>query len=244
MKAKLEEQYGISIASCIITLWAISTTLLLSLNGLEVSLWWLPFAVGLQTFLYTGLFITAHDAMHGLVYRHNLKLNHLIGQLCLLLYGLLSYEDLLNKHQLHHRYPATEKDPDFHNHQHKNFFCWYLYFMKNYWNWFQILGLATIFHISNYCLHISQVNLIVFWILPSLLSSIQLFYFGTFLTHREPTEGYNSPHRAQSNPLPILLSFITCYHFGYHQEHHQYPNVPWWQLPKVYKDCLAGLLVE
>ncbi|WP_208766779.1 fatty acid desaturase [Nostoc flagelliforme] len=24
---------------------------------------------------------------------------------------------------------------------------------------------------------------------------------------------------------------MSCYHFGYHQEHHEYPDVPWWKLP-------------
>ncbi|MBD3338449.1 MAG: beta-carotene ketolase, partial [Candidatus Lokiarchaeota archaeon] len=22
-------------------------------------------------------------------------------------------------------------------------------------------------------------------------------------------------------------------HFGYHWEHHEYPNIPWWRLPAV-----------
>lgn len=28
-----------------------------------------------------------------------------------------------------------------------------------------------------------------------------------------------------------LLSFLTCYHFDYHWEHHRWPYAPWWQLP-------------
>jgi fatty acid desaturase len=23
---------------------------------------------------------------------------------------------------------------------------------------------------------------------------------------------------------------LTCYFFGYHLEHHQYPTLPWWRL--------------
>nr|MBA2748547.1 fatty acid desaturase [Tatlockia sp.] len=42
-------------------------------------------------------------------------------------------------------------------------------------------------------------------------------------------------HCAQTNPLPTWLSFITCYHFGYHYEHHEHPDVPWWGLPKVFQ---------
>lgn len=28
-----------------------------------------------------------------------------------------------------------------------------------------------------------------------------------------------------------LLSFLTCYHFDLHWEHHRWPYAPWWQLP-------------
>jgi beta-carotene/zeaxanthin 4-ketolase len=64
---------------------------------------------------------------------------------------------------------------------------------------------------------------------------LQLFYFGTFLTHREPTEGYTNPHRTTSNHFSHFWSFITCYHFGYHKEHHEYPQLPWWKLPEIYQ---------
>ena len=44
---------------------------------------------------------------------------------------------------------------------------------------------------------------------------------------------YDNPHRARSNGYPPWLSFLTCYHFGYHFEHHEYPYVPWWGLSSV-----------
>ena len=53
--------------------------------------------------------------------------------------------------------------------------------------------------------------------------------------NRMPAAGYNNSHRAQSNAYSTLCSFITCYHFGYHWEHHEYPCVPWWQLPTIRK---------
>ncbi|MFB2979106.1 fatty acid desaturase [Microseira sp. BLCC-F43] len=53
--------------------------------------------------------------------------------------------------------------------------------------------------------------------------------------------GYTNPHRCQSNSLSTFWSFITCYHFGYHEEHHEYPEVPWWQLPIIRKRRIADL---
>lgn len=225
---------SIAIAFIIIGLWAINLIFLLSIDVANTQVFWVVLAVLLQTFLYTGLFITAHDAMHGVVFFKNLKVNHLIGSVAVSLYGLFSYKDLLQKHWLHHRYPASDLDPDFHNSQHKNFLCWYFRFMKSYFSWAQLVGLIFIFKSLNYLLHISESNLTLFWVLPSILSSLQLFYFGTYLTHQEPKGGYNNPHRSHTTSFPVFFSFITCYHFGYHKEHHEYPRVPWWQLPEVY----------
>ena len=106
--------------------------------------------------------------------------------------------------------------------------------MVGYWSWTRLICLIIVFEIISYTIHIPEKNLTLFWIIPSILSSVQLFYFGTFLPHREPEGGYKNTHCAETNPLPTFWSFITCYHFGYHEEHHEHPNVPWWKLPEVY----------
>ncbi|HAX76402.1 MAG TPA: beta-carotene ketolase [Cyanobacteria bacterium UBA11372] len=228
-----ESNKGIAIAVSIISLWAISLIFLLNLDLDQIPIIWLGVGLVLQTFLYTGLFITAHDAMHGVVYPKNPTINNFVGTVALLVYGLFSYKELLKKHHLHHRFPSSEKDPDFHDLKHKDFFSWYLYFMKNYWSWTRLMGLGLIFIILHFALQIPIANMALFWIIPSILSSVQLFYFGTFLTHQEPEDGYTNPHRAESTSFPVFWSFITCYHFGYHEEHHEYPNLPWWKLPEV-----------
>jgi beta-carotene ketolase (CrtW type) len=95
--------------------------------------------------------------------------------------------------------------------------------------------LCASFSLIGYGLHVAPINLALFALFPSILSSLQLFYFGTFLPHREPKIGYHYPHRSQSHNLPSFWSFMACYHFGYHQEHHEHPDVPWWQLPEIYR---------
>ncbi len=171
--------------------------------------------------------------MHGVIVPANRKFNDAIGTIVVLLYALFYYKNLVTKHWDHHKYPASEKDPDFHDGVHKNFFQWYFHFIKNYISWKQILGIAIIFNLLFHLFHIPIPNLILFWVIPSLLSTLQLFYFGTVLTHRETEDGYKDKHRARSVSLPVFLSFVTCYHFGgYHWEHHAYPNIAWWRLPK------------
>lgn len=225
---------GIAIAITILSVWALSLTLLMQVCVNSVPLWRVGLFMFWQTFLYTGLFITAHDAMHGAIAPHHPRINRLFGTVSLRLYGLFSYQEMLQKHRLHHQHPSTELDPDFHDGNHSDFFRWYLHFMQRYWSWTRLIGLIVIFHFFHHLLHIPERNLLLFWIIPSLLSSAQLFYFGTFLTHREPVEGYHNAHRAQSMSFPVFWSFLTCYHFGYHHEHHQYPHLPWWKLPQAH----------
>ena len=184
-----------------------------------------------QTFLYTGLFITAHDAMHGVVLPTNLRLNHLIGAVAVMLFALFDYQKLLTKHWQHHRDPASDRDPDYHAPGRGGFWQWYLQFMWNYSTWGSMLGFTAIFNGLTLGLQFSRFDLIAFWILPSILSSLQLFYFGTYLPHRCPPEGYRDRHRTRSYRFRYFLSFLACYHFNYHEEHHRYPHLRWWQLP-------------
>ncbi|MBF2065295.1 MAG: fatty acid desaturase [Calothrix sp. C42_A2020_038] len=227
------------VAITIISIWVISLVSLLSIDINKLNTFTLLAAIIWQTFVYTGLFITAHDAMHGSIFPSNIKINHLIGALCLILYGCLPYKKLLKKHWQHHQNPASELDPDFHNGKYHNFFAWYLYFMRRYWSWRQIITLMIIFNVITHTLHISEDNLRYFWVIPPILSALQLFYFGTFEPHREPASGYTEPHRSHTIRRPAWLSFITCYHFGYHEEHHEHPHLPWWRLPEAYQNRLG-----
>ncbi len=226
---------GIIIAVIIVALWAISLISLLRLNLDQIPAPAIALAMLWQTFLYTGLFITGHDAMHGLVYPANLKLNHGIGKVTVFIFGLFLYQTLLKKHQLHHRYPGTKKDPDYYDYPEQNVLIWYGNFMKSYWTWQQLLGFFLIFNLLKYGCQITALNLFLFWVLPPLLSSFQLFYFGTFLPHRKLEEEHTNQHNARTIAFPLFWSFLSCYHFGYHHEHHEFPNVPWWQLPLVYQ---------
>jgi beta-carotene/zeaxanthin 4-ketolase len=229
---------GLVVALLIISLWGVSLISLLNIDVATFPTWLISIAIVWQIFLYTGLFITAHDAMHGSVFQQNKKINHAIGSLVVWLYGFFSYRELLKKHWLHHQHPASELDPDFHDGEKKNGILWYLHFMKRYWSWNRFIWLTIAYNLATLVLNISLINLVLFWIVPPILSSIQLFYFGTYLPHRQPKEGYVRPHCAQTIVLPIFWSFVTCYHFGYHREHHEYPHLSWWQLPKVYKQRL------
>jgi len=191
----------------------------------------------LRSFLHTGLFITTHEAIHGIISKYQ-QINNLIGYTTSFLYGLLPYKTLAENHELHHRYPATDKDPDFYPSQSNNFLLWYINFMKEYQKgrqaWVLLIGMAIIFG-SLIFLRVSSINIFLFWVLPIVISSWQLFTFGIFLPHRQTQECYGDRHRAKSNNYSVFWSFITCYHFGYHWEHHEYSHLPWYELPLAHR---------
>ncbi|TWR30661.1 fatty acid desaturase [Mucilaginibacter pallidiroseus] len=178
-------------------------------------------AVLLMMHLYTGLFITAHDAMHGTV-APNKSINNFVGFLSTLLYASFWYPKLYTKHHQHHNHVHTDTDPDYHN---GGFFSWYVRFIRNYLSLWQIVVMAAVFNILK--IWIPQQNLLLFWVAPSLLSTLQLFYFGTYLPHKGE---HDNKHQSRSLPRNHFFAFITCYFFGYHYEHHDAPWLPWWKL--------------
>lgn len=216
---------GVRVGIFVILLWALSLVFNLTM---EIN-WYNPLTylmILVQTHLFTGLFITAHDAMHGAVAPKRPQLNHAIGRTAAFLFVFNSYKKLLPKHFDHHKHAGTEHDPDFHN-GNANFFRWYVDFLKEYISWPQILMAALFHNFCKFALGINELNLVMFWIIPSLLATFQLFYFGTFIPHMGAHE---NKHNARSQSKNHLWAFLSCYFFGYHFEHHDSPRTPWWRL--------------
>ena len=222
-----------TIAITIMAIWFLSFILLLRLDLARFPLILIPVLMAMRTFVHTGIFIIIHDSIHGVV-NHNKIVNSLMGYVAAFLYAILPYKTLAENHRQHHSCPATVDDPDFYDRDPHNPWLWYASFMKDYQEgkqfWILFWGITVIFW-SLFLLHVSLVNMFLFWILPIIFSSLQLFIFGIYLPHRPRLEGYSDRHRARSNNHSTLVSFIACYHFGYHWEHHQYPHLPWYELP-------------
>ena len=234
-----ESLAGALIALTIAALWFSSLGILLQINIAQFSVAWMILAIAGRTFLQTGLFIIAHDAMHGVIFPNNRRINHAIGAMAINLYAFLPYKTCFQRHWQHHHNPGQVGDPDFHDGIHTNALSWYVKFMSVYLDTKQkivlFIFMSIVFCTLKNIFHIPVENLLLFWVLPILLSSVQLFFFGTYLPHREHPERYSSSHNAVSSNYPIALSFLTCYHFGYHQEHHEFPFLPWYKLPSARK---------
>lgn len=221
----LKNNKGMFFAFGVITLWALFLFFNLNIEiNFKSPLTYILFII--QTHLFTGLFITAHDSMHNSLSK-NRFINDFIGSLCLILFAFNSYKLLKPKHFMHHRFVATEQDPDYYN---GNFFIWYFNFLKQYVSLKQLIMTAILFNIL--CLFFNKENVIIYWAVSSILSTFQLFYFGTYIPHKGIHDKDNF-HKSKTLSKNHLWAFLSCYFFGYHYEHHDSPKTPWWGLYKL-----------
>ncbi|MEL6226572.1 MAG: fatty acid desaturase [Pseudomonadota bacterium] len=229
---------GLTLATAIIGGWIV-----LHLVSMFAFTWsWSSAPIGialmlLLTWLYVGMFIVAHDCMHGSLVPLKPAWNRWIGQLCLGLYAGFSFDFMNRKHHQHHRHAGTGDDPDFHDHEPHAFWPWYFKFFIEYFTGKEIIFIAV--WVFSYLLifGVPYANIITFLTIPAIVSSIQLFTFGTYLPHKPSAAEFTDRHRSHSNDYPWWLSLMTCFHFGYHHEHHAVPDAPWWRLPIVRADA-------
>ena len=222
---------GLALALVIISAWASVHVygVFFAVPGLDTA----PLIL-LQCWLNVGLFIIAHDCMHGSLAPGRPGMNTAVGMACVALYAAFTYSRLREKHRDHHRFAGTARDPDFGAAQPRRFWRWYLGFIREYFGLreFTLLTLALAIYV--FVLGAAVPNVLMFWAVPAVLSSLQLFVFGTYLPHRHTDEPFADDHRARSTDFSWALSLLTCFHFGgYHHEHHTHPHSPWWRLPAV-----------
>ena len=218
--------------------WGLSLALALGSDITSGPLWLLIGLVLLRTQLQTGLFIVAHDAMHGLLCPTRPRCNDALGALTLLLYAGLPFEACHRQHRRHHRQPGSPEDPDFPTDQHGGALQWYQQFLARYLSPQQMVlllgGWGVLVALTMVWVQVPPIvaalRVVLFTTLPLLLSSFQLFVVGTYLPHRVQRLPERRSHPISLN-LPPWLSLLACFHFGYHREHHDNPSLSWYQLP-------------
>ncbi|MDA3822075.1 MAG: fatty acid desaturase [Bacteroidales bacterium] len=222
---------GILIASFILLLWVVHLVYILLNVSVSFDNPWMYMHIFIQTYFYTGLFITGHDAMHQLVSRIKF-INNAFGHLSAFMFAGMSYKKLIKNHWDHHKYPGTDRDPDF-TIRSQNLWVWWFMFMRRYTTIWQVLIMALIFNFLYRIIGLEVSSLLVLWIVPAFISTFQLFYFGTFLPHRKPHTNNMGKHRARTLKKNHFWAMLSCYFFGYHYEHHASPATPWWLLSRI-----------
>ncbi|WP_294646525.1 fatty acid desaturase [uncultured Aureimonas sp.] len=227
---------GLTLAAAILVSWLtihFGAVFFLELGWRTAPL--VPVLVALQCWLTVGLFIVAHDAMHGSLVPGWPRLNAAIGTFILTIYAGFAWARIRAAHMAHHDAPGTIDDPDFFVDEPDRFWPWFRTFFMRYFGRRSILFVSTVVTLYIVVFGASVANVVLFYGMPSLLSSIQLFYFGTFRPHRHEESGFVDDHNARSNEFGFLASLLSCFHFGYHHEHHDQPWVPWWALPSQWR---------
>jgi beta-carotene ketolase (CrtW type) len=195
---------------------------------------------GVQCWLSVGVFIVCHDAMHGSLIPGRPRLNGAIGAVLLALYAGFAWRQLRAAHFAHHKLAGRAGDPDFDEHHPDDFWRWYGTFFRRYFGWRSLVFVHTVVGIYWLVLDVPMAQIVLLYGLPALGSSLQLFYFGTFRPHRHlsgpdaadfAAKSFADHHNTRSEDFGVIASLATCFHFGYHLEHHRRPDVPWWALP-------------
>jgi hypothetical protein len=81
---------SVALASCIIVLWMVSLIEAFSANVLQTFWFVTLLRILIRTFLHTGIFIVAHEAIHQNFPQHY-RLNDVFGHMTSYLYALLPY---------------------------------------------------------------------------------------------------------------------------------------------------------
>ena len=202
------------------------------------NVWLVPFVFALQCWLSVGMFIVAHDAMHGSLAPRFPRLGQAIGAVLLFLYAGFGWRRMRDAHFEHHRHTGTDADPDFNAANPKAFWPWYATFLQRYFGPLSMIWVWTVVLTYFFVLGVPPENIALLYGFPAIASSLQLFYFGTYRPHRhegEAAQQFADRHQSRSNDYGAARSLFTCFHFGYHHEHHLAPGTPWWALPEKHK---------
>ena len=199
------------------------------------------------------LSVLSHEASHNLFTR-NQKIDRWIGTLVSfpLLFSAYGYRVM---HPLHHKYVRQAEDPDNIENVTSNsallrwvyvlvfFLAVYLYLITVPLNAIrrgtskekanvilEFLGMAAII-VGGWVFLPAQV-MVEGWLLPLLVAG-QIANIRGIAEHGLTTGGneLTDTRTVATNPV---LSFLMC-NINYHLEHHLYPGIPWYNLPKVHR---------
>lgn len=187
----------------------------------------------LQCWLSVGLFIVSHDAMHGSLVPGARRINAAVGGTLLFLYAGFGWTKMRDAHFQHHKLAGLAGDPDFDEHHPDRFWPWYATFFRRYFGFGSVAFVSSVVGVYWLVFDVPMAQLVLLYGAPAIASSLQLFYFGTYRPHHHNGTGFADRHNARSETFGTLASLASCFHFGYHHEHHCHPEAPWWDLPRI-----------
>jgi len=244
---KLDKRWN-AVIPLFLALWLSSASMALSTESLVVKV----VAYLISGLALSTLAVLAHESVHNL-FTHNPKIDRWIGFLCSIPI-LLSPTGYRLRHPLHHKNVRNQGDPDDIENISRNsnllttlhlvmlFFGVYLFLvdvpMKSYRQapssvrfriLVEILAILSV-HALAWAIFPTRV-MIGGWLIP-LLVAVQIANIRGMAEHGLTSSGneFIDTRTVRCNPV---LSFLMC-HVNYHLEHHLFPGVPWYNLPKLH----------
>jgi fatty acid desaturase len=199
------------------------------------------------------LSVLSHESSHNLMTR-NPFIDRWLGFICgiPILFSAKGYRIM---HPLHHKYLRSEKDPDdIENVSKESFLLRWLYVLVFFFSIYLYLIMVPLNAIKNSGIRdrivvivemAAMVGIVMMgwiflpiqwmlegWLMPLLVAG-QIANLRGIAEHGMTTGGneMTDTRTVATNPV---LSFLMC-NINYHIEHHLYPGVPWYNLPKVHE---------
>ncbi len=229
--------------------------------GFSISIW--ARSVPSTAVLVMGILVTAvslnsfpllmHEGMHGVLFpsrRWNWIVSVLLGSTF-----LMSFTSYRVMHIRHHRYLGDPRDPDdYHNYSRSRPLVWFLHFVRLtfgpllYLFLIPVLALrhgsvtqrkficveyAILFSIYSLLLRAFPAReLFLVWLAPLLL--VGMFTAIRGFTQHGITEA-SDPYLASRTMLPNPAIAFFLLHENYHLEHHLFPEIPSYHLPRLHR---------
>jgi len=211
--------------------------------------WWIVFAAAyiLGAFADHALFVMIHECSHRLIFKSPVanRLAGIFANMPLIFPSSVSFE---RYHIKHHSFQGVhELDGDLPNHWEArlidNYFIgkviWLLFYP-----FFQLFRISRLKEIKpfdkwialNWLVQIAFVSAVTIWIGPKALAFMVLSFFFSVGLHplgaRWIQEHYLTHGEQETYSYYGVLNHVA-FNVGYHNEHHDFPSIPWNRLPQI-----------
>ncbi|MEQ8790737.1 MAG: fatty acid desaturase [Pirellulaceae bacterium] len=215
------------------------------------------FGIGVIIHAYFSLM---HEGMHGNFFR-NRRWDRWYGFL-VGLPTLFPVSEYATNHLLHHKHTRTEKDPDelmylARSKSMQSFIFYAMYFVGTYFYLLHIPYVVYTRGTNRQRIRAALERLLIFALLCGLSAAAWVFGFVDVLFHcwflpilvttvlasiriggeHQMTDADHPLRQARTVTSNVFCSFCNV-HLNYHLEHHLFPRIPWYNLPKLHRVLL------
>ncbi|HYW18908.1 MAG TPA: fatty acid desaturase [Nodularia sp. (in: cyanobacteria)] len=230
-------------------------------QGLSWNFATVEYSIGviLVTLAMNAMFLLIHEGVHGILFPPK-WLNDLAA-IVMGIAGFISFSAYRSMHLRHHEYLGDENDPDdYHNYTNNPKLIWLMHYNRLLWAtilylifvpslaWRYGTTQERIKMVSEYVLLIVTYVIIwqfvplqlfcITWVVPFILTNFTINIRG--LTQHGITDATDALLASRSIETHPIVQFLLV-HENFHLEHHLFPSIPSYNLPKLHKLILPRI---